>query len=374
MDKEMKRLFGGHFQDKTVLITGHMGFKGSWLAYWLHQLGARVIGYSLPTPSEPTHWSLLNLPIDSQEADINDLPQLQQVFRQTKPDIVFHLAAQALVRYSYQHPIETWQTNVIGTANVLECIRQTPSVRVAVIVTSDKCYQNPDDGHPLRETDPMGGHDPYSASKGCAELVTASYCNAYFNSAQYGHHHQTLVASGRAGNVIGGGDWATDRLVPDLVRAVDQNQTVTIRNPAAVRPWQHVLEPLSGYLLLAQQLLEGNTASAQGWNFGPDPDDVLSVRELIGQARTHWPRIQFEEKASDTNPHEARLLRLDCTKAHQQLNWQPVWTTEQAIARTVNWYADYYEHNRLRTATDLNDYISDAQKQQSVWTLANRTA
>lgn len=367
----MKDLFGGLYQHKTVLITGHLGFKGSWLAYWLHRLGARVVGYSLPTPTTPTHWSLLNLPIVSHEADVNDLARLQPVFAESKPDVVFHLAAQPLVRQSYQNPVETWQTNVLGTVNVLECVRQTPSVRAVVIVTSDKCYQNPEDGRPLRETDPMGGYDPYSASKGAAELVTASYRNSFFNRSQYGRLHQTLVASGRAGNVIGGGDWADDRLMPDLMRTAHQRRPVVIRKPLAIRPWQHVLEPLSGYLQLGQQLLVGNPTAADGWNFGPAADDILPVRALIEQAHSHWDAITCIEQPSDADPHEAQLLRLDCTKAHQQLNWQPVWDTQQAIARTVQWYQTYYESQRLLTETDLDDYVSDAYKQQITWTQAS---
>ncbi|UFH55447.1 CDP-glucose 4,6-dehydratase [Spirosoma sp. KNUC1025] len=367
----MTTLFGGRYLNKTVLITGHMGFKGSWLAFWLHQLGAKVVGYSLPTPSQPAHWPLLNLPIDSHEADINNIRCLQKVISQTRPEIVFHLAAQPLVRQSYQNPLETLQTNIIGTANVLECVRQTPSVRAVVIVTSDKSYQNPEDGHPLRESDPMGGYDPYSVSKGCAELITASYRSAYFNPNQYGSQHQTLVASGRAGNVIGGGDWAADRLLPDLMRAANQNQTVVIRNPTAIRPWQHVLEPLSGYLLLGQQLLEGNGKAAEGWNFGPATDDVLSVRAVIEQAQTQWDKISVDEQPASANLHEAHLLRLDCTKANQQLNWRPVWSTKQAIERTVGWYQTYYQAGRLLTETDLYDYICDAQLQNSVWTQAN---
>ncbi len=263
-------LFADQYRNKTVLLTGHTGFKGSWLAYWLHQLGANVVGYSLPAPTEPSHWALLDLPVRSTIGTITDLAQTQCVFSETKPDIVFHLAAQALVRPSYRQPLETIETNILGTANVLECVRQTPSVRAVVIVTSDKCYENPEDGRPLTETDAMGGYDPYSMSKGAAELVTASYRNSFFNPEQYGQSHQTLVASVRAGNVIGGGDWAADRLIPDLIRGSVSGQPVSVRYPDAVRPWQHVLEPLAGYLLVGQHLLTGNVSAATGWNFGPD--------------------------------------------------------------------------------------------------------
>ena len=361
-------MFANQYQNKTVLLTGHTGFKGSWLAYWLHQLGANVVGYSLPAPTQPSHWNLLNLRIHNETGTINDVARLQQVFTTTQPDVVIHMAAQALVRYSYQHPLETLETNVLGTANVLECVRQTPSVRAVVVVTSDKCYENPEDGRPLTETDPMGGYDPYSTSKGGAELVTNSYRNSFFNLNQFGQMHQTLVASVRAGNVIGGGDWAADRLIPDLIRGSVSSNRVVIRSPDAVRPWQHVLEPLSGYLLVGQHLLAGDTTAATGWNFGPEPGDVLPVRAVINQAKNRWDAIDYDEVPSDKNPHEAHLLTLDCAKANQQLNWQPVWNTETAIARTINWYKTYYEQNRLCTKADLTDYVQQAQAANLIWT------
>jgi len=364
----MTTLFADQYRHKTVLLTGHTGFKGSWLAYWLHQLGARVVGFSLPAPTEPSHWHLMQLPITHLTGTINDLGSLQAAFTAHQPDLVIHMAAQALVRPSYQNPLETIQTNIIGTANVLDCVRQTASVRGVVIVTSDKCYENPEDGRPLTETDAMGGYDPYSMSKGAAELVTSSYRNSFFNPAQYGRSHQTLVASVRAGNVIGGGDWAVDRLIPDLIRGSVSGQRVVIRNPEAVRPWQHVLEPLSGYLLVGQQLLLGNQQAATGWNFGPDPADVLSVRAVVDQAKTRWNQIGIDEQPSDNNPHEAHRLRLNCDKAHQHLHWQPVWSTQAAIERTIDWYRAYYEQNQLRTETDLRAYVTQAQAAQLIWT------
>lgn len=351
-----------------MLLTGHTGFKGSWLAFWLHQLGARVIGYSLPAPTEPSHWELFNLSIGNQVGDIRDLTQMRTAFADAQPDIVIHMAAQSLVRYSYQHPIETIETNVLGTANVLECVRQTPSVRAVVVVTSDKCYENPEDGHPLVETDPMGGYDPYSMSKGGTELVTNSYRNSFFNPAQYEQTHQTLVASVRAGNVIGGGDWAADRLIPDLIRGSVSGQRVVIRNPEAVRPWQHVLEPLSGYLLVGQRLLAGDVSTATGWNFGPEPDDILPVRAVVQQAKRRWDAVGIDEQPSAQNPHEAHLLKLDCAKAHQELNWYPVWNTETAIERTIDWYRTYYEQTKLNTDVDLTAYIQQAQAHNLIWT------
>ena len=361
-------LFNDIYRGKTVLLTGHTGFKGSWLAYWLHQLGASVIGYSLPAPTEPSHWERLRLPIIHEPGDINDLTRLQAVFTAHQPDIVIHMAAQALVRYSYQHPAETIETNVLGTAKVLDCVRQTPSVRAVVVVTSDKCYENPEDGSPLTETDPMGGYDPYSMSKGAAELVTSSYRNSFFNPDKYGQTHQTLIASVRAGNVIGGGDWAADRLIPDLIRGSVSRHRVAIRNPEAVRPWQHVLEPLSGYLLVGQRLFMGDMSAAAGWNFGPAPDDVLPVRTVVEQAKSRWDIIDYDEFPSAENPHEARLLRLDCTKAHQKLNWYPVWDTSTAIERTIDWYRIFYERDELCTANDLTAYVQQAQTANLSWT------
>lgn len=361
-------LFADQYRNKTVFITGHTGFKGSWLAYWLHQLGANVVGFSLPAPTEPAHWSMLSLPIDEAIGDIRHLPKMEAALQRTQPDIVFHLAAQPLVRQSYQTPLETIETNILGTANLLDCVRRVTSVKAVVIVTSDKCYENPEDGEPLKETAPMGGYDPYSMSKGAAELVVSSYRNSYFPLAGYGHTHNTLVASVRAGNVIGGGDWAADRLIPDLVRGSVAGQLVSIRNPWAVRPWQHVLEPLAGYLLVGQRLLQGHTAMADGWNFGPEVTDVLPVRDVVRIARTHWDTIRAEEQLSEQNPHEAHLLSLDCTKAHQDLGWYPVWNIAEAIERTIHWYRAFYENGVLETSQDLEAYVQYAATQQAIWT------
>lgn len=363
----MTELFANQYRHKTVLITGHTGFKGSWLAYWLHQLGATVVGYSLPTPTNPSHWDLLRLPLTAQ-GNINDLAQMQAVFTAHQPDIVFHMAAQSLVRQSYHQPLETVETNILGTAKVLECVRKTPSVKAVVVVTSDKCYHNPEDGRPLAETDAMGGYDPYSMSKGAAELVVSSYRNSFFSISQYGQLHTTLIASVRAGNVIGGGDWAADRLIPDLIRGSLSGMPVAIRNPMAVRPWQHVLEPLSGYLLVGQRLLSGDVSAAEGWNFGPETTGVLPVRDVVRIARTHWESIKADEQAAGQNPHEAYLLSLDCTKAHRHLSWYPVWTTAQAIDRTVGWYRAFYEQNQVKTAGDLTAYIQQATADNAIWT------
>jgi CDP-glucose 4,6-dehydratase len=360
-------VFNNIYKDKTVLLTGHTGFKGSWLALWLHQLGAKVIGYSKDYPSEPTHFQLLNLEITSIIGDIRDRKHLQEVFNTYQPDIIFHLAAQALVRYSYNEPVETFETNVMGTINMYECALQTKSVIAFVNITSDKAYENKERLTGYKETDPMGGHDPYSASKGCAELVTSSYRNSFFQ------HTDKLLASARAGNVIGGGDWALDRLVPDIFKATSKLETVTIRNIHATRPWQHVLEPLSGYLLLGQLLLEGNKKVADGWNFGPDEDDTREVSNVIQHIKKHWEEVNFEVIPDKQNLHEANLLKLDCAKAAAQIQWKPVWHFEETIAYTTNWYKDYYSNPNLniqeRSLVDLNKYIADAKAKGLHWSL-----
>ena len=274
-------LFNGIYNNKTVLVTGHTGFKGSWLCFWLIQMGAKVIGYSLEPPTSPNHFELLNLDMVSVIGDIRDSDKLNAVFAQYQPEIVFHLAAQPLVRLSYKEPVETFETNVIGTLKVFEACRSTKSVRAIVNITSDKCYQNKEWVWGYRENDPMGGYDPYSASKGCAELVTSSYRNSFFNVNEYGKSHNVLLASCRAGNVIGGGDWAKDRLMTDIMVAVSEGKKVVIRNPRATMPWQHVLEPLSGYLMLGQKLFEGKKEFAQAWNFGPGEQGAITVKEVV---------------------------------------------------------------------------------------------
>lgn len=349
-------MFGGIYQGKRVLLTGHTGFKGSWLAFWLQRLGADVCGCALPSSTEPSHWDLLKLNIRSEIADIRDSGILEKVFSEFQPEIVFHLAAQPLVRASYRNPVETYSTNVMGTLNVFEACRKTESVRVIINVTSDKCYENREWAHGYREEDAMGGHDPYSSSKGCSELLTASYRNSYFNNAEFGVRHQTLLASCRAGNVIGGGDWAEDRLIPDIMRAVAAGKSVEIRNPGATRPWQHVLEPLGGYLLVGQRLLEGRPEFATGWNFGPAEDADLSVREVVERIKRYWSRIDYRLARAVDAPHEAHLLKLDCSKACRQLNWRPVWDSEATFEKTVGWYREFYESGALVTEFNLTEY------------------
>ena len=376
--------FDNIYSGKCVLVTGHTGFKGSWLVLWLANLGAEIIGYSLNPPTEPNHFDLLTLqpsnPLTLQSVigDIRDAKKLNETFQTYKPDIVFHMAAQPLVRYSYNNPVETFETNVIGTINVLEACRQTESVRAVVNITSDKCYENREWVWGYRENDPMGGYDPYSASKGCAELVTSAYRRSFFanpptlqpSSPPYlqPSNHPALLASARAGNVIGGGDWAADRLIPDVMRAVSRNEKVVIRNPKSTRPWQHVLEPLSGYLALGQKLLEGKSEYSGGWNFGPDDESNIYVEEVVENMKGCWHKIDYQlQPSSSPALHEAGLLKLDCSKAHSKLNWKPVWDIKKTLAITAQWYKEFYENDRIMSQRDLDEYILDARKKGLRW-------
>lgn len=363
----MQYLFSGIYQNKTVLVTGHTGFKGSWLVYWLSQMGAKVIGYSLPAPTEPNHFSLLNLDMVSITGDIRDLNKLNETFEMYKPDIVFHLAAQPLVRLSYENPIETYETNVIGTLKVFEACRMH-NVKAIVNITSDKAYENREWVWGYRENDPMGGYDPYSSSKGCADLLANSYRSSYFNSAEYKKSHHTLLASCRAGNVIGGGDWAKDRLMTDIMLSVSQGKKVSIRNPYATRPWQHVLEPLSGYLAIGQKLLEEKVQFGEAWNFGPSDEGSITVEEVVNNVQRHWDTIDYEITHDPNQLHEANLLKLDCSKAHIRLKWKDVWDSETTFAKTVLWYKNFYENGSITTENDLSDYVSDAKANNLYWT------
>jgi CDP-glucose 4,6-dehydratase len=363
----MRKLFDGVYQGKTVLVTGHTGFKGSWLAYWLKQMSANVVGYSLEAPTTPNHIGLLDLDIVSIIGDIRDQQKLHEVFAEHKPEIVFHLAAQPLVRLSYDEPVETYETNVMGTLKVLEACRKCDSVKAIINITSDKAYENKEWIWGYRENDPMGGYDPYSSSKGCAELLVSSYRNSYFNLKDYGTKHNTLLASCRAGNVIGGGDWAQDRLITDIMVAVSKDEKVKIRNPYATRPWQHVLEPLSGYLHVGQELLEGKKEFAEGWNFGPSDEGSISVEEVVKYIQTYWNKIDYELNISEDHPHEANLLKLDCSKAHISLKWKNVWDSQKTFDKTTNWYKSFYENNLVLTKEDLDTYIFDARAKNIEW-------
>ena len=326
------------YSGRTVFVTGCSGFKGSWLSVWLTTLGARVVGYALKPPTEPSMFQACGLDkhIISIEADVRDEAALMQVFKTYKPEIVFHLAAQPLVRYSYFEPRETFETNVMGTVNVLETARHTGIVKSIVVVTTDKCYENREWVYGYRETDPLGGYDPYSASKGCAELVANAFRSSFLTGSGIG------LATASAGNVIGGGDWAADRLLPDFVRAVVDNRPIRIRNPLSTRPWQYVLEPLAGYLLLGALLLTEPEKYGSAWNFGPRDTDVLSVEEILKLVITEWGAGSVEAKAFE-QPHEATLLKLDISKAEAYLKWHPIFSCREAIKRTVGWYKRYYE-------------------------------
>jgi CDP-glucose 4,6-dehydratase len=346
------------YKGKKVFLTGHTGFKGSWLTFWLKYLGAEVVGYSLQPNTEPNHFELLKFEMDSHFNNICDLEKLQKAIKVSNPDIIFHLAAQPLVRYSYQHPIETFQTNVIGTANVMEAARDCESVKAIVIITTDKCYENLEQNIGYVETDKMGGFDPYSGSKGCAELVVNSYRNSFFNLNDFNIKHQTLLASARAGNVIGGGDWSLDRLIPDLIKgAVFDNKTL-IRYPKSTRPWQHVLEPIYGYLMLGEKLLNGELEFSSSWNFGPEENQVLRVEEVLEYSKDIWDKINFEFENEIKHPHEAGLLSLNIDKAKNILGWIPKWSNQKSITRTIEWYKEFYTSNELNTESDLKNFIN----------------
>ncbi|MBI3898541.1 MAG: CDP-glucose 4,6-dehydratase [Gammaproteobacteria bacterium] len=355
------KLFGGLYHGRKVLLTGHTGFKGSWLALWLTQLGAEVSGVALPPDTNPNHWDLLKLDMPDHRLDIRDYSALESVVKNIQPEIVLHLAAQPLVRRSYREPLETWATNVMGTANLFEACRNAKSVRAIVAVTTDKCYENKEWDRGYNESDRLGGHDPYSASKAAAELVAASYRSAFFHEA-----HSPLLATARAGNVIGGGDWSEDRLIPDLVRAIACGKPLEIRSPQATRPWQHVLESLSGYLLLGQGLLEGRKEFAQAWNFGPAPEDNRSVAEILARLKIHWPELDW--KTTDRpQPHEAGLLYLDSSKAHTRLGWQPTWSLDDALTATAEWYRAYLLDGHIESRSQLAAFIAQAQIAQREW-------
>lgn len=353
--------FGDVYRGRRILLTGHTGFKGSWLALWLSRLGAIVTGVALPPETSPNHWDLLGLDIASHHVDIRDRDALARVVSEVQPDLVFHLAAQPLVRRSYREPVDTWATNVMGTANLLECCRQTPSVRGVLVVTSDKCYENHEWVWGYRENDRLGGHDPYSASKAATELLVASYRASFFHTPG-----APALASARAGNVIGGGDWSEDRLIPDVVRAVVADTDVEIRSPAATRPWQHVLESLSGYLLLGQRLLAGQQEAAEAWNFGPAEEGNRPVQAVMTRIGALWPAMRWHV-ANNASVHEARLLYLDSAKSRAQLMWQPVWGFDDALAATVAWYRAYLADGAVISAQQVDQYVQAAQAAGLVW-------
>lgn len=346
----MNRTF---WKDKKVLVTGHTGFKGSWLSLWLQKLGAKVVGYALSPPTKPSLFEVAQVAdgMTSITGDVRHLEYLQAVIADHRPEIIIHLAAQPLVRYSYEDPIETYSTNVMGTVNMLEAVRHSESIRVVVSITSDKCYENREWLWGYREDEPMGGRDPYSSSKGCAELIISAYRNSYFPAKGY-QHHRVAVASTRAGNVIGGGDWAKDRLIPDIMAAIMENRPVIIRSPSAIRPWQHVLEPLNGYLCLAERLWAHGPKFAQAWNFGPNSEDAKTVSWIVEYLTSFWGEGARWGLDSAQHPHEDNYLKLDCSKARSLLGWAPKLRLSTALKWIAEWYRGYQQNKDMRCLTE----------------------
>jgi CDP-glucose 4,6-dehydratase len=353
------------WRGKRVFLTGHTGFKGSWLALWLRHLDAEVTGYALEPQTVPSLFELAGVAGDMESilADVRDVERLSSALQEHHPEIVIHLAAQALVRKSYQNPIETFHTNVLGTAHLLESVRRVPGVRAVVVVTSDKCYENRDWDRGYVEDDALGGYDPYSASKACAELATRAYRNSFFNPNRYSEHG-VAIGSARAGNVIGGGDWSADRLVPDIFRSILSEETVRIRNPAATRPWQHVLNPLAGYLTLAEALCEEGPPFAEAWNFGPAETDVRPVSEVVEDILSRWKSNVGWEGDPEVHPHEDRSLQLDATKARHKLGWQPALDLAAALTWTVEWMRAWHrgEDARRITTAQIRRYMEMASR------------
>ncbi|MCE5333218.1 MAG: CDP-glucose 4,6-dehydratase [Desulfobacteraceae bacterium] len=343
-----------NYRDKKVFLSGHTGFKGTWLSLWLQWLGAKVMGYSLDPPSMPNMFETMNVApkLAHIRGDVRDFNKLSEAAARFEPDIVFHLAAQPLVRLSYKNPRLTYDVNVMGTVNTLEMVRNTPSVRAAVIVTSDKCYENREWVWGYREDEPMGGRDPYSSSKGCCELVTSAFLRSFFPPEEYGRTHNVAIASARAGNVIGGGDWGGDRLVPDCIRALTRDEEIVLRSPDSVRPWQHVLDPLGGYLALGSLLLTDGPRFAGAWNFGPSENGAWSVKEVVSEVIRLWGKGGYRVESTG-NAHEAHLLKLDCSKAGKYLGWRPRYDVKTALAMTVEWYRRFYSDEGKATLRDF---------------------
>lgn len=350
---------------KRVFLTGHTGFKGSWLSLWLQHMGAIVKGYSLAPPTNPSLFVEADVAsgMNSDIGDIRDYESLLQSMEHFSPEIVIHMAAQPLVRLSYDMPIETYSTNVMGTVNLLECVRKIGGIKAVVNVTSDKCYENKEWPWGYREDEPKGGYDPYSNSKGCAELVADAYRSSYFNSEKY-KQHGCALASVRAGNVIGGGDWALDRLIPDMLYAFQHEQVVNIRSPFAIRPWQHVLEPLSGYLTIAQALFEHGSEYAEGWNFGPEDKDARPVQWIVEALTSLWGNSATWQLDDAVQPHEANYLKLDCSKAKLRLEWHPQWSLQTTLERIVKWHKAWLGNEDMRNYTlqEISQYTNQIKK------------
>lgn len=353
------------WKSRRVFLTGHTGFKGAWLSLWLNKLGADVSGYALAPPTEPSLYNTCKTDelISSIIADIRDGEALTKALLASKPEIIIHMAAQPLVRDSYKDPVETYSTNIMGTVNLLEAVRHCKSVRALVNVTTDKCYENKEWEWGYRENEPMGGYDPYSSSKACSELVTAAYRNSFFNVLNY-ESHKVAIASARAGNVIGGGDWAKDRLIPDCINALTKGEKILIRNPHAIRPWQHVLEPLGGYLLLAQRLFEEGPEYSEAWNFGPNDSDAKSVEWIVKRmCAMRGDGADYIVESGD-HPHEANYLKLDCSKAKARLKWTPRWNLEKALEKIIDWVKAYEKGIEMRDVclTQIEEYSKDTKE------------
>ena len=341
-------IFNNFYKGKRVLVTGHTGFKGSWLSIWLHELGAEVVGISKDPFTERDNFVLSGIGDKIKadiRADIRDGEKMKEIFAKYQPEIVFHLAAQPLVRLSYDIPVETYETNVMGTINVMEAIRATDSVKVGVMITTDKCYENKEQIWGYRENEPMGGYDPYSSSKGAAEIAISSWRRSFFNPADYGKKHHVSLASVRAGNVIGGGDWALDRIIPDCIKAIEAGEPIAIRNKKAVRPWQHVLEPLSGYMLLAQKMWDEPTRYCEGWNFGPRAESISTVWEVASKLIANYGKGELKDMSDPNAVHEANLLMLDISKAKFKLGWEPRMNIDECVALVADWYKRYKIEN-----------------------------
>lgn len=338
-------LYNNIYRDKTVLITGHTGFKGSWLSIWLKELGAKVIGYALDPYTAKDNFVLSGLQekIIDIRGDIRNKEKLQSIFNKYKPDIVFHMAAQPLVRLSYDIPVETYEVNVMGTINVLECIRNTDKTKVGIMITTDKCYENNEQMWGYRENDPMGGYDPYSSSKGACEIAISSWRRSFFNPEDYKNHGKA-IASVRAGNVIGGGDWTKDRIIPDCIRALEDSRPIELRNPQAIRPWEHVLEPLSGYMLLGEKLWK-DPSYCGGWNFGPELDSIINVGSIAERLINFYGSGNIKDISDPNDLHEANLLILDISKSRFKLGWKPRLSIDKALDMTVEWYKNYKNRN-----------------------------
>ena len=362
---KMKNLFGGYYKDKVVFLTGHTGFQGTWLSLWLSLLGAKVIGYSLKPPTSPSLFNILNMKkiVINKIGNINNRKKLSNEIFKSKPDVVMHLAAQPLVVPSYQDPIETFSTNIIGTANLLESIRDIPSIKSCLIMTSDKVYENKELNSPYIENDPMGGTDPYSASKGATELVVSSYMKSFFNE-----KNSPGIATIRSGNVIGGGDWADYRLIPDSIRSLISNKNIILRNPNSIRPWQHVLESLSGFLLVGSKINKNSNKFGGPWNVGPSPKNSLSVESVVKKIIQQWGNGKIIIKKN--NFHEAKLLKLNSNKIFNLMKWKPTYSFNQSIEKTVDWYLKYYENKNIIqnfTVNQIEDYVKQAQKSKNGW-------